>query len=298
MLWFCAGPTKDQRWESVYKWRKTTNVLTFSTRFLLTASPPLLVSSLTTMHCSSGSLMEGPKGSERGTISYCREGLTSFRNPCSLCTRRPYGSISSFKTLSAKRDATVFYIFSKNVYYSRLPVSLGLDVISWWTDKSNVYKSILDNHKPTQKILHLKQFLRVSTHFLTIPDRTHRWESVYWPANKKYSAGSCGHREGDRKCRPPPRRWRTVTAFPFFLGHCLPHPWPLLVQNKEGQKRDLACRRNSDRRTALSTGRPARTPRGLGWGSLSTQLLVSGRAPAGWEKVRWMPPTLRIVHGC
>lgn len=87
--WSCNSCTLHKRnRHQIGKKGKKQQQPTFSMRFLLTASPPFRVSSLTTIHCNWGSTTETPKGSSSGTISTCKEGLMSCRNSCSLWTRK------------------------------------------------------------------------------------------------------------------------------------------------------------------------------------------------------------------
>ncbi len=143
-----------------------------------------------------------------------------------------------------------------------------------------------------------KDFQRVSTYFLVVPGHTHQWQSVCWPSDRKYSAGSCGHHADGQKCRQPPHHWtslKVLTVHFFLLYHHLPQP--LLVAGTKAQMRDSACRRSSDPRTSASTGWPAKTGLNPGWGSLWALLLVSGIASAGWEKGRCFRSAPQIGHG-
>lgn len=74
---------KAQITRDYFDMRGAHRTITFSILLLLTATPPLKVSSLTTMHFRSASVMEGPKGSNRGTMSYRKEGLISTKNSVS-----------------------------------------------------------------------------------------------------------------------------------------------------------------------------------------------------------------------
>ena len=77
---------------------------TFS--FLLTfiASPPLRVSSLSTIHCRDSSVIVGPNGSDIVTISYSNSGFMSSQTVRTCNLRSSTGAISSHSFFSRETN--------------------------------------------------------------------------------------------------------------------------------------------------------------------------------------------------
>ena len=91
--------------------------LTFS--FLLTfiASPPLRVSSLSTIHCRDSSVIVGPNGSDIVTISYSMSGFISSQTARTCDLRSSTGVISSHSFFSRKKIIKVRFECERNEHF-------------------------------------------------------------------------------------------------------------------------------------------------------------------------------------